>query len=132
MSREGLIFYLSNCWSLRTADYDIFSVIANTRCCLKRNPSPQPGLLQDIFSSTTRFGKLNSVFATVSGRNLFIRFTCETSDAMGMNMVGKGVNKYVYNMATNIAKSCMIAPDDGCLMDYNVWSYGWTSDQIIQ
>jgi hydroxymethylglutaryl-CoA reductase len=36
------------------------------------------------------------VSATVSGRNLFVRFTCETSDAMGMNMVGKGVNKYAF------------------------------------
>jgi hydroxymethylglutaryl-CoA reductase len=55
---------------------------------------PPTALLQDIFSTTTRFGKLSNVSATVSGRNLFVRFTCETSDAMGMNMVGKGVNKY--------------------------------------
>lgn len=42
------------------------------------------------FQSTTRFGKLKNVKVYVAGRNLFVRFSCFTGDAMGMNMVTKG------------------------------------------
>ncbi len=36
---------------------------------------------------TTRFGKLCSIESFVAGRNVFLRFTYDTGDAMGMNMV---------------------------------------------
>ena len=42
------------------------------------------------FESTTRFGKLKNVKVYVAGRNAFVRFSCFTGDAMGMNMVTKG------------------------------------------
>mmetsp|Transcript_4415 Transcript_4415/g.5874 ORF Transcript_4415/g.5874 Transcript_4415/m.5874 type:complete len:576 (-) Transcript_4415:133-1860(-) len=45
------------------------------------------------FSSTTRFGKLKHVTAKVAGRYVFLRFEASSGDAMGMNMVGKGVNQ---------------------------------------
>ena len=44
------------------------------------------------FEATTRFGKLLSIKPTVAGRYVFARFVCATGDAMGMNMVSKGVN----------------------------------------
>lgn len=49
--------------------------------------------LEAAFNSTTRFGKLQSVNAHLAGRKMFIRFTATSGDAMGMNMVGKGVDK---------------------------------------
>lgn len=49
--------------------------------------------LEAAFNSTTRFGKLQSVNVHLAGRKMFVRFTATSGDAMGMNMVGKGVDK---------------------------------------
>jgi hydroxymethylglutaryl-CoA reductase (NADPH) len=46
--------------------------------------------LRSVFSTTTRYGSLQNVAATVAGRNVYLRFKCSTGSAMGMNMVGKG------------------------------------------
>ena len=43
------------------------------------------------FNKSSRFARLQSIKATMAGKNLYIRFTCSTGDAMGMNMVSKGV-----------------------------------------
>jgi hydroxymethylglutaryl-CoA reductase len=40
---------------------------------------------------SSRFGKLQGIHCALAGRNLYMRFTCSTGDAMGMNMVSKGV-----------------------------------------
>jgi len=47
-------------------------------------------LLKNAFETTTSFGKLKKVEPTVSGRNVYLRLTCFSGDAMGMNMVSKG------------------------------------------
>ncbi|KAK7309428.1 hypothetical protein RJT34_06146 [Clitoria ternatea] len=44
-----------------------------------------------VFNKTSRFARLQSIKGTVAGKNLYIRFSCSTGDAMGMNMVSKGV-----------------------------------------
>nr|QEY10157.1 hydroxymethylglutaryl-CoA reductase [Scutellaria barbata] len=44
-----------------------------------------------VFNSSSRFGRLQSISCAVAGKNLYIRFACSTGDAMGMNMVSKGV-----------------------------------------
>ena len=43
------------------------------------------------FNGTTRFGRLESVSCTSAGRSVYVRFRCLTGDAMGMNMITKGV-----------------------------------------
>jgi hydroxymethylglutaryl-CoA reductase (NADPH) len=40
---------------------------------------------------SSRFGRLQGIRCALAGRNLYMRFTCSTGDAMGMNMVSKGV-----------------------------------------
>ncbi|KAI3712759.1 hypothetical protein L1987_71324 [Smallanthus sonchifolius] len=47
--------------------------------------------LADVFNKSSRFGRLQSVQCAIAGKNLYIRFCCATGDAMGMNMVSKGV-----------------------------------------
>merc|ERR1711915_1029576 len=44
-----------------------------------------------IFNRTSRFARLQGLQCGIAGRNLYIRFSCFTGDAMGMNMVSKGV-----------------------------------------
>eukprot|EP00899_Mesostigma_viride_P017279 jgi/Mesvir1/25552/Mv01790-RA.1 len=49
-------------------------------------------LLADKFNGTSRFAQLAGLHAAVAGRNVYLRFESTTGDAMGMNMVSKGVN----------------------------------------
>ncbi|CAI0407319.1 unnamed protein product [Linum tenue] len=44
-----------------------------------------------VFNRSSRFARLQSANCTLSGRSVYIRFCCSTGDAMGMNMVSKGV-----------------------------------------
>ncbi|KAL3630003.1 3-hydroxy-3-methylglutaryl-coenzyme A (HMG-CoA) reductase isozyme [Castilleja foliolosa] len=44
-----------------------------------------------VFNSSSRFGRLQSIKCAIAGKNVYMRFTCSTGDAMGMNMVSKGV-----------------------------------------
>uniref|UniRef100_A0A2P2JIG8 3-hydroxy-3-methylglutaryl coenzyme A reductase n=1 Tax=Rhizophora mucronata TaxID=61149 RepID=A0A2P2JIG8_RHIMU len=44
-----------------------------------------------VFNRSSRFAKLQGVQCSIAGKNLYARFCCSTGDAMGMNMVSKGV-----------------------------------------
>ncbi|WFD28407.1 hydroxymethylglutaryl-CoA reductase (NADPH) [Malassezia nana] len=47
--------------------------------------------IKKAFDSTSRFARLASLHTVLAGRTLFIRFATSTGDAMGMNMISKGV-----------------------------------------
>ena len=46
--------------------------------------------LEAAFNATSRHGHLQSVWPTLAGRLLYLRFACQAGDAMGMNMISKG------------------------------------------
>jgi hydroxymethylglutaryl-CoA reductase (NADPH) len=50
-------------------------------------------LVRDAFNSTSRFARLQNIKTMLAGRHIYMRFRCTTGDAMGMNMITKGVEK---------------------------------------
>jgi hydroxymethylglutaryl-CoA reductase (NADPH) len=50
-------------------------------------------LLREAFDSTSRFARLQSLKSALAGRTLYVRFATTTGDAMGMNMISKGVER---------------------------------------
>nr|AET72043.1 3-hydroxy-3-methylglutaryl coenzyme A reductase 2 [Litchi chinensis] len=47
--------------------------------------------LSVVFNKSSRFGRLQNIKCAIAGKNLYIGFCCSSGDAMGMNMVSKGV-----------------------------------------
>ncbi len=61
------------------------------------------GRLKQKAQETTRFGELLSINAFTAGRNVFLRFSYDTKDAMGMNMV---------TIATDAAVDLILSEND--------------------
>lgn len=57
-------------------------------------------VMKEAFNSTSRFARLSSMKTALAGTYLYIRFKTTTGDAMGMNMISKGVEKALSVMAT--------------------------------
>ena len=49
--------------------------------------------VKKAFDSTSRFGRLQRVTTKLAGSSLYLRFKATTGDAMGMNMISKGVQE---------------------------------------
>ncbi|PFH61201.1 hypothetical protein XA68_18017 [Ophiocordyceps unilateralis] len=56
-------------------------------------------LMKEAFDSTSRFARLQTMRTALAGTNLYIRFKTTTGDAMGMNMISKGVEQALNAMA---------------------------------
>ena len=56
--------------------------------------------MKKAFNSTSRFARLQSMKTAMAGTYLYIRFKTTTGDAMGMNMISKGVECALKVMAT--------------------------------
>ncbi|KAK1148981.1 3-hydroxy-3-methylglutaryl-coenzyme A (HMG-CoA) reductase isozyme [Aspergillus melleus] len=57
-------------------------------------------ILTAAFNSTSRFARLQHLKTALAGTYLYIRFKTTTGDAMGMNMISKGVEKALSVMST--------------------------------
>ncbi|XVE61085.1 hypothetical protein DITRI_Ditri06bG0011700 [Diplodiscus trichospermus] len=57
--------------------------------------------LANEFNRSSNFARLQGVQCSIAGKNLYMRFSCSTGDAMGMNMVSKGVENVLTYLKSN-------------------------------
>ncbi|KAK1995579.1 hydroxymethylglutaryl-coenzyme A reductase [Colletotrichum falcatum] len=57
-------------------------------------------VMKKAFNSTSNFARLQTMKTALAGTNLYIRFKTTTGDAMGMNMISKGVEHALSVMAS--------------------------------
>lgn len=99
---------------------------ARTGAAVKRYIEENFELFQQAFASTTRFGRLREIKSWVVGRKLFVRFKCTTGDAMGMNMVGKGVEHSLKLITEKFPDVSVLALSGNVCTDKKPAAINWT------
>ena len=82
-------------------------------------------IIKEAFESTTRFGKLKSIKASIAGRNIFLRFNCTTGDAMGMNMISKGCMEALAALSTPFPDYELLAVSGNVCTDKKPSAVNW-------
>ncbi|KAG0467263.1 hypothetical protein HPP92_018843 [Vanilla planifolia] len=87
--------------------------------------------LSVVFNRSSRFARLQGIKCSLAGRNLYVRFSCSTGDAMGMNMVSKGVQNvldYLQNGFQTWMLSASLATPLGILLRNSSDPIFWPGD----
>jgi hydroxymethylglutaryl-CoA reductase (NADPH) len=82
-------------------------------------------LVEAAFNSTTNYGLLESLTATVAGRNVYLRFACMSGDAMGMNMVSKGCLKAIELLEEEFPDLVLVAISGNYCTDKKPSAVNW-------
>lgn len=64
-------------------------------------------VMKDAFNSTSRFARLQQLKSVIAGTYVYVRFKTTTGDAMGMNMISKGVEQALSVMSKEAGFSDM-------------------------
>ncbi|KAG9142097.1 hypothetical protein Leryth_016323 [Lithospermum erythrorhizon] len=78
-----------------------------------------------VFNKSSRFGRLQSIQCSIAGKNLYIRFSCSTGDAMGMNMVSKGVQNVLDYLQTDFPDMDVIGISGNFCSDKKPAAVNW-------
>ncbi|TKW41219.1 hypothetical protein SEVIR_1G300200v4 [Setaria viridis] len=81
--------------------------------------------LASVFNRSSRFGRLQGIRCALGGRNLYIRFTCSTGDAMGMNMVSKGVENVLGYLQNDFPDMNLISLSGNYCSDKKPTAVNW-------
>lgn len=78
-----------------------------------------------VFNRSSRFARLQGIQCSIAGRNLYIRFSCSTGDAMGMNMVSKGVQNVLEFLQTDFPDMDVIGISGNFCSDKKPAAVNW-------
>ncbi|XP_022004687.1 3-hydroxy-3-methylglutaryl coenzyme A reductase 2-B-like [Helianthus annuus] len=81
--------------------------------------------LASVFNKSSRFGRLQRIQSAIAGKNLYIRFTCSTGDAMGMNMVSKGVQNVLDYLQLDFPDMDVLGISDNYRSDKKPTTVNW-------
>jgi len=81
--------------------------------------------LEAAFNSTTNYGRLVSLTVTVAGKNAYLRFSCMSGDAMGMNMVSKGCLKAIEVLEEQFPDMVLVAISGNYCTDKKPAATNW-------
>ncbi|KAK4754821.1 hypothetical protein SAY87_008578 [Trapa incisa] len=81
--------------------------------------------LAAVFNRSSRFARLQSIKCAIAGKNLYMRFTCSTGDAMGMNMVSKGVQNVLDFLQTDFSDMDIIGISGNFCSDKKPAAVNW-------
>ncbi|AET00349.1 putative hydroxymethylglutaryl-CoA reductase (NADPH) [Medicago truncatula] len=81
--------------------------------------------ISHTFNKSSRFARLQNIKATIAGKNLYTRFTCSTGDAMGMNMVSKGVQNVLDFLQTDFPDMDVIGISGNFCSDKKAAAVNW-------
>jgi len=83
-------------------------------------------LLKEAFDSTSRFARLQSIKTYVAGCYVYVRFKCVCGDAMGMNMVTKGVEAALKVLVQHHPDITLLSVSGNVCTDKKPSAINWT------
>ncbi|XWS54427.1 hypothetical protein CRYUN_Cryun10bG0088500 [Craigia yunnanensis] len=78
-----------------------------------------------VFNRSSRFARLQGIKCAIAGKNLYLRFSCSTGDAMGMNMVSKGVQNVLDFLQTDFPDMDVIGISGNFCSDKKPAAVNW-------
>ncbi|MDP2435684.1 MAG: hydroxymethylglutaryl-CoA reductase, partial [archaeon] len=81
--------------------------------------------ISESFNSTSRFARVLSIKASVAGCAVYLRFKAKTGDAMGMNMISKGVEKALSTLRESFPEMSILALSGNMCTDKKPSAINW-------